>query len=81
MSSLAIPAAVVVTVGLAETDKVIHKQGMTIRPVIGGFILGLFLYAISSVDAQLGSLFALLVVLNSAIEHASVFGKIAGTSK
>lgn len=80
-SSMAIPAAVVVTVGLSEADRVIHKQSFSMKPVIGGFILGVFLFAISELDSQLGSIFAALIVLNAVIEHNAVLGKLTGGKK
>jgi len=76
-TSMAIPAAVVVSVGLSEADRVIHKEPFSIKPVIGGFVLGIFLFAISELDAHLGSIFAALIVLNSAIQHNTVLGKLA----
>jgi len=76
-SSFAIPAAVVTTVGFAEADQLFHKKGFTMKPIIGGFILGVFLFAIAEVDNSLGVLFAALVALNAVIQHGStVFGRL-----
>lgn len=71
-SGYAVPVAVVATVGFTEADRIISGKGPSMRPVIGGFILGIFLFAISSMDSTLGALFAGLVILNAVIEHGNV---------
>lgn len=68
-SAFTIPVAVAVTIGLAEADAAFHKHPLTIKPVIGGFIMGMFLYAISELDTRLGNLFAALIVVNALIQH------------
>lgn len=76
-SAFAVPAAVMVTVGFTEADSLASGKGLRMRPVIGGFILGIFLYAIMEIDSGLGSIFAILVSLNAVIEHGNtVFGKL-----
>lgn len=75
-SALAVPAAVAVTIGFTETDQLMHGHGFTMRPIIGGFILGLFLFGINELDAGLGSLFAVLIVVNAIIQHGSILGKL-----
>lgn len=76
-SAFAVPAAVAVTVGFTEADQLFSGKGFTMKPVIGGFLLGLFLYGISELDSGLGAIFATLVVVNAIIRHGgTVFGKL-----
>lgn len=71
MSSLIVPATVGIVVGITELDRiVVKKQGPTVKPLIAGFILGLGLYGISGLDAQLGQLFCILVILTALLENA-----------
>lgn len=82
MSSLAVPAAVITVVGLSEADSVITHSKFIMKPVIGGFILGLFLYAIGELSPYLGTMFAVLVVVSALLTHGqSVFNKIGGKLK
>lgn len=82
MSSYAVPAAVLVVVGFSEASLVLNGKPPTIKPVIGGFLLGIGLYAITALDDRLGSLFAGLVVLSALIAHGeSVFTAVTGGKK
>jgi hypothetical protein len=82
VASFAIPATVLVTVGLSEADNVLSGKPATMRPVIAGFILGIALYGISELDTRLGMLFGALIMINAVLEHGvSVFGYINGTKK
>ena len=77
--NLAITTTAVLTVGLAEVDRIVHGKAPTMRPVIGGFIIGIGLFGLYELDQRLGTLFAVLIVLNAFLTHGlSVFGKING---
>lgn len=77
-SGFVVPVTIATIVGMSEADTVIKGHPPTVKPVIGGFILGIFLYAIMELDTRLGSLFAGLIVLNSIVQHGStVFGRLA----
>jgi len=72
-----IPATAVVVVGLSEADRVISKGTPTMKPVIGGFVLGLFLYGIDAVNDDLARLFCILIIVAAILEHGvTVFGRV-----
>lgn len=77
-SSYSVPLACIAVAGLAEVDSVSSGGGFVMRPVIGSFILGVFLYAVGEASPKLSAAFAVLVVVNAVIEHGRVFDKLAG---
>jgi len=80
--SLAIPATVATVVGLTEADYVLHGKPPTMKPVIGGFVLGLALFGLSTLDSRLAVLFGVLFVVTALVEHGvSVFNALGGNTK
>lgn len=51
-----------VTVGSTEVALIHKHKAPSIRPVIGGFALGLFLFAAGAVNPQIASLFCYLII-------------------
>lgn len=68
--------AVVVTAGstlIAEQQ----KSSMTFKPVIGGWLLGLFLFVIATFNAKLARMFAILVMVSAVLVNgSSLFGAV-----
>jgi uncharacterized membrane protein YdcZ (DUF606 family) len=57
--------SVLVAVGSNEAAKVAKGNGFAITPVLGGFLLGAFLFVIEDVNPKLGNAFAVLVLVSS----------------
>lgn len=57
--------SVLVAVGSNEASKVVHGKGFSITPVLGGFLLGAFLFVIEDVNPKLGNAFAVLILASS----------------
>jgi hypothetical protein len=52
------------------------------KPLLGGFIVGIGLYALLGLDERLGRLFAVLVIVSVILEHGPVlFPLIGGLTK
>lgn len=76
-SSMAIAGTVLAVTGLAEADLVLNGKPPVMRPVVGGAILGVFLFAIAELDDRLGTLFGILIVVNALMQHGpTVFAKV-----
>jgi hypothetical protein len=72
--------AVLVAVGSTESQSLIKDKKLTMRPVIGGFILGIFLYAFGMMNARLGRLIAILVIVGAlTFNGTALFEAITGT--
>ncbi|MHB1357043.1 MAG: hypothetical protein ACYCZF_13830 [Anaerolineae bacterium] len=62
------PITTAAVVGLStEGVYLIQKKKMTVRPIIGAFVLGIFLLGISSANAELGKYFSVLILLTTAL--------------
>lgn len=81
MSDYTIPTVVLFTTGLTELDYALHKQAPTMKPVLGGFLVGIGLYALTELDQRLGSLFAILIVLTAFLTHGLSVFRAVNTSK
>lgn len=78
-STYGVAATVTAVVGLAEADLVLNGKPPVMRPVIGGAILGVFLFAVAELDPRLGTLFGILIVVNAVMVHGpTVFAKVYG---
>ena len=55
----------VVAVASAQASKLADKKPLEMKPVIGGFILGLFLFAFGMVDEKLASKLCILVIVTA----------------
>lgn len=56
---------VLIAVASAEAQLVTKKKPMEMRPVIGGFLLGIFLLAIGSVSERAGKMFGILIAVTA----------------
>ena len=56
---------VLVAVGSNEAAKVVKGKGFTINAVLGGFLLGAFLFVIEDANPKLGNAFAVLILVSS----------------
>lgn len=67
------PVAVLVAVGSTEVAEIRSKGAPTFKPVIAGFILGIGLYALEAVNADLGRMFGILVIVGSLLINGAEF--------
>lgn len=73
LTSLAMVTAVVTT-GATEAALIKKGSGPTMRPVIGGFLLGLFLFAAGMINPRIATLFCYLIIIGALlINGASLF--------
>lgn len=64
----------VITVGATEAALIKKHKTPSIRPVIGGFVLGLFLFAFGIMNEELATLFCYLIIVGALlINGASLF--------
>lgn len=70
MNGLAI-LTVLVTVGSTEANRVLNGKPMDSSPVIGGFILGIFLFAFMMMHPQLGTKFCYLIIVSALLINGS----------
>lgn len=54
-----------VVVGSTEAKRIKSGQGVTVKPLIAGFMLGLFLLALGSINDHISNLFAILIVISA----------------
>ena len=54
---------VIVAVGSTEAKNLMTKQTLTMKPVIGGFLLGVFLFIFGMLNESLGTKFAQLTIV------------------
>ena len=54
-----------VVVGSSEANKITNKQAPTFKPILGGFMLGIFLIALSGINDHIANLFGVLIVISS----------------
>lgn len=54
---------VIVAVGSTEAKNLMTKQSLTMKPVVGGFLLGVFLFIFGMVNETLGTKFAQLTIV------------------
>lgn len=70
---------VLVAVGSAEANRVVAGKPMVASPVIGGFILGIFLFTFMSINAQLTSKFCYLIIVSALIVNGDgLFKSLSG---
>lgn len=74
MNGLAI-LTVVVTVGSTEANRVMNGKEQTGSPIIGGFILGIFLFAFMAVNPSLGSKFCYLIIISALLLNGNGLAK------
>lgn len=67
MAASLVATTVIVAVGSNEANKLVRGQGIEIQPVIGGFILGLFLFALMAVNAPLATKFCILIIITAVL--------------
>lgn len=72
-------ATVLVAVGTTETKTVIGGKGFQLRPVIGGFILGIFLFGLGSVNASLAKNFCILIIVTAILINGAQVFKLFNT--
>lgn len=79
MSTSLIPVAVLTAVVFNEGAKIATGHPPTMKPVIGGFALGVGLYALDGVSDQLASAFCVLIIVGSLLMNGpAVTKKIGG---
>ena len=65
MSNLGVMTAVTVVVATSESNVLISRGTFTMRPLIAGFILGLFLFALDSANEQVSKVFITLIIITA----------------
>ncbi len=74
--------AVATTVGFSEIVSASNGNGFVFKPILGGFLLGAFLFIISTINAPLGEAFAILVIIATLIFNGSpVLAKVSSLTK
>lgn len=73
-------ATVVIAVGTTEAKSVIGGKGFDLKPVIGGFILGIFLFGLGSVNAKLASNFCILIIITALLVNGIQVFKVFNTA-
>lgn len=74
MNGLAV-TTVVVAVGSTEASRVVQGKNMAMSPVIGGFILGMFLFAFGMVNQQLAAKFCYLIIVSALLINGASLAK------
>ena len=54
-----------VVVGSAEAKRISSGQAPNFKPLIGGFMLGLFLLGLNEINTRIADLFAILIVVSA----------------
>jgi hypothetical protein len=67
---------VAVAVGSNEAKKVVTGKGLAINPIIGGFILGIFILGIATVNAGLATKFCVLLIVTSLLVNGPSLFKV-----
>lgn len=65
MSKAFAVTTVLVVVGSTEAKSIKDGKGLTIKPVIGGFLLGIALISIDNASPQLGTKFNWLMIIGA----------------
>lgn len=85
MSSGGVLATVGVIVASTESKHLIEKKSLTMRPLIAGFILGLFLFPLDSANPALSKKFQVLLVVGALLVNGSdliqIFTKSVNSAK
>ena len=68
-------ATVVIVVGTTEATRLADKKGLAMKPVIGGFLLGIFLFGLGMVNSDLTAKFCYLIIATALLVNGSVFAK------
>ena len=66
---------VLVVVGSAEAKRVIAGQKMNSSPVIGGFILGIFLFALTLANTQLAAKMCYFLIVAALVWNGTELAK------
>jgi len=85
VSSGGVLATVGVIVASTESKHLIEKKSLTMRPLIAGFILGLFLFPLDSANPALSKKFQVLLVIGALLVNGSdliqIFTKSVNSAK
>ena len=65
MSAVGVIGTVAVVVATTEAAQISNGRGVSVTPIIGGFVLGGFLFAIGAANEKLGSQFAALILVTA----------------
>lgn len=74
--------AAITAMGCTEIARATTKEAPTIKPILGGFLLGAFLLIIDAIDDSLGTAFSVLVIIAALLVNGvKVFGAIQTLTK
>ena len=80
MNGLAV-TTVVVAVGSTEASRIVQGKPMAMSPVIGGFVLGMFLFAFGMVNADLAKKFCILIIISALLINGANLAKALNPSE
>jgi len=80
MSSGLVFAAVLTATGSAEVKQITAGKSPTMKPIIGGFLLGSFLLVINGISPELGSGFSILVIIASLLVNGTAVASAINTN-
>lgn len=75
-----IMTCVFIIVASTEAKRLLNKEKLSMRPVLGGFMLGIILFAIGTLNESLGKGMALIAVVSSLVTVVSQKDKASGVS-
>lgn len=85
MSAAGVITTVGVVVASTESKNLIEKKSLTMRPVVAGFILGIFLFAIDSANTELSKKLQVLLIVGALLVNGSdliqIFTKATNSAK
>ena len=76
MSNLGVMTAVTVVVATSESNALLSRGTFTMRPLIAGFILGIFLFALDSANAKMSSVFITLIIITAILVNGEPLLKL-----
>lgn len=78
MSAAGVITTVGVVVATSESASLIKRRSLSMRVVIGGFILGLFLFPLDSAQPELAKSVMILIVISALIVNGESLFKLIG---
>jgi len=85
MSSTSTIATIGVIVASTESKNLIEKKSLTMRPLIAGFLLGIFLFPLDSANPDLSRKFQTLLIVSALLINGSdllqIFIKATNSAK
>lgn len=85
MATGGVIATIGVIVASTESKHLIEKKSLTMKPLIAGFILGLFLFPLDSANPELSKKFQVLLIVSALLVNGAdllaIFNKSINSAK